>query len=209
MRSELGRGRGIQSINLGPAWSAAAKGHGDALDIAGAGGDGEERVIAPLARVVVALCAFLGQTVSRADSGVQIDDQWIVARACPSVPGSGNHLPAHPIQLAGVASAETPQKSSQRRWCLDRAAQRLLGPASAQRVGVVNAVATDQRLRHQRQQLVASIYLTRRIPQVNVAIHQVAQPQMMGQSDRQNQPCIGHQAVISKVTWMGFGTLWW
>lgn len=36
------------------------------------------------------------------------------------------------------------------------------------------------------------------ISQVNLAAHQFAQPQMMGQRDRQDQPRIGHQTVIVK-----------
>ena len=43
---------------------------------------------------------------------------------------------------------------------------------------------------------IAGIGPTGRISQVNVAVHQLAQSQTMGQSDRQDQPGIGYQAVI-------------
>ena len=39
---------------------------------------------------------------------------------------------------------------------------------------------------------------TRRISQVNVMVHQLAQTQVVGQGHRQDQPSIGHQAVVIK-----------
>ena len=66
----------------------------------------------------------------------------------------------------------------------------------AQHVGVVNAVAAGQRRRHQGQQLVSRVGSTRRISQVNVAVHQLTQTQMVGQGNRQEQSGIGHQTVI-------------
>ena len=71
--------------------------------VSGARGDGEERVIAPLAGIVVALGALLGQTVGLADGGVQVDGQRIIPRSGASRPRSGQHLSAHPIQLPHVA----------------------------------------------------------------------------------------------------------
>ena len=115
----------------------------------------------------------------------------------------------HPIQLPRVAPTETPQKGTQRGRRLDRAAQHALRPASAQRVGVVNAVTTGQRRRHQRQQLVSCIGMTRRISQINAALHQLAQSQMMGQRDRQDQPSIGHQAMIVEGDLDAVGLLRW
>ena len=97
---------------------------------------------------------------------------------------------------ARMAPTETPQERTQRGRRLDHTAQHLLGPASAQRVGVVDAVATGQGRRHQGQHLVPSIRTTRCISQVNVAVHQFAQTQVMGQRDRQDQSGVGHQAVI-------------
>ena len=46
------------------------------------------------------------------------------------------------------------------------------------------------------QQLVPRVGSTRRISQVNVAVHQLTQTQMVGQGDRQEQSGIGHQTVI-------------
>ena len=153
-------------------------------------------MIAPLAGVVVALRTLLDQPKGLADGGVQVDGQRIVARSPSSCPGLGQQFPAHPIQLAHVAPPETPQKGSQRGWRLDHTTQHTIGPPSAQRVGVVDAVATGQCRRHQGQELVSRIRPTWRISQVNMVVHQLAQSQMMGQSDRKDQPSIGHQAMI-------------
>ena len=158
--------------------------------------DGQQRVIAPLARVVVALRALLGQPKRLAEGGVQVDGQQPIAGPRSSLPGLGQQLPAHPIQLADMAPPETPQEGSQRGRRLDYTAQHPIGSPCAQRVGVVNAVATGQCRRHQGQELVSRVGTARRTPQVNIVVHQLAQSQMMGQSDRKDQPCIGHQAVV-------------
>ena len=173
---------GRASSGVGPTLPQAGHQH-----VASSGGDGEERVIAPLSGVVVALRALLPQSVGLADGGVQVDSQRIIARTGASRPGSGQRLPDHPIQLAHVPPPETPQEGTQCGRRLYRAAQHLLGTASAQRVGVVNAIATSQCRRHQRQHLVPRVGSARDTTQVNMAIHQLAQSQMMGQRDRKQQ----------------------
>ena len=89
--------------------------------------------------------------------------------------------------------------SAWRRWSapvpgcrLDRAAQGASRPAGAQRIGV----ATDQGRRHQRQHLIPRVGKARRTAQIILAVHQLAQTQMMGQRDRKEQPGTGHQAVV-------------
>ena len=127
----------------------------------------------------------------------------------PSRPGPGQQLPADPIQLADVAPPETAQERPQRGWRLDQTPQHLLGSPSAQRVGVVDAVATGQCRGHQGQELVSRIRPTWRISQVNIVVHQLAQSQMMGQSDRKDQPSIGHQAMIVEGNVDAVGVLKW
>ena len=73
----------------------------------------------------------------------------------------------------------------------------------------INAVATSQRRRHQGQHLVARVRPTRRISQVNVAVNQLGQTQVLGQGDRQEQPSIGHQTVIVKGDLDAVGLLMW
>ena len=95
--------------------------------LSGARGDGQQRVIAPLARVVVALRALLGQHKRLAEGGVQVDGQRIIAGTRPSGPGPSQQLPAHPIQLAHVAPPEAAQEGSQRGRRLDYTAQHPIG----------------------------------------------------------------------------------
>ena len=166
-------------------------------------------MIAPLAGVVVATGALLGQSVGLTDGGVQVDGQRIIARSGPSCPGSGQRLPAHPIQLPHVAPPETPQERPQCGRRLDRAAQHLLGTDSAQHVGIVDAVTTGQHRRHQGQHLVPRVGSARDTTQVNMAIHQLAQTQVMGQRDRQKQSGVGHQAVIVEGDLDAVGLLRW
>ena len=61
----------------------------------------------------------------------------------PGCPGPGQQLTARTVQLADVAPTEAAQEGSQGGWRLDRAAQGAGRPSGAQRIGVVDAVATS------------------------------------------------------------------
>ena len=93
---------------VGPALAQPGHQH-----VAGAGGDGQQRVIAPLAGVAVVAGTLLDQTVGLADGGVQVDGQRPVAGSGPSRPGLCHQLPAHPIQLANMSPPETAQERPQ------------------------------------------------------------------------------------------------
>ena len=80
----------------------AASGVGN-QHVAGAGGDGQQRVIAPLAGIAVVACALLGQSVGLADGGVQVNGQGPVAGSRPGLPSPGQQLAAHPVELTDVA----------------------------------------------------------------------------------------------------------
>ena len=95
-----------------------------------------------------------------------------------------------------MAPPETAQKGPQGGWRLDYAADGASRPAGAQHVGVVNAVSSGQSRSHQGQHLVSRIRPPRRICEVNVVVDEFTQTQVMGQSDRKDQPGIGHQAVV-------------
>ena len=58
----------VRLRRIGPTLAQSCHQH-----VAGARGDGEQRVIAPLASVVVALGSLLGQPVSLADGGIKVD----------------------------------------------------------------------------------------------------------------------------------------
>ena len=108
-----------------------------------------------------------------------------------------------------MAPPETPQEGPQRGWRLHLAAQHPIGSPSAPRVGIVNAVTTGQRRRYQGHHLIANVGPTRRSSQVNVVVHQLAQSQALGQSDRKDQPSIGHQAVVIEGDLDAVGVLQW
>ena len=105
-----------------------------------------------------------------------------------SRPGPGQQLAAHPIQLADLAPPEAAQKGPQGGWCLDHAADGASRPAGAQHVGVVDAVSSGQSRRHQRHHLVAGVGSAWGATQVQVP----------AQRGWQDQPSIGHQAVVVK-----------
>ena len=81
--------------------------------VAGAGGDGQQRVIAPGAGVAVMTRPLLGQPIGLADGGVQVDGQRPGAGSRTSRPGPGQQLAAHPVQLADMAPPEAAQEGAQ------------------------------------------------------------------------------------------------
>ena len=167
-----------QEVGGAPSGVSPACAEPDHQHIAGAGGDGQQRVIAPLSGVTVVARSLLGQSVCLADGGVQVDGQWPVAGPGPGGPGTGQQLPAHPVQLADVAPPEAAQEGTQGGWRLDHAADGAGRPAGAQHVGVVNAVATGQRRGHQRHHLVAGVGTTQCIAQAQMTVNQLGQAQV-------------------------------
>ena len=97
--------------------------------------------------------------------------------------GPGQQLPAHPIQLADVASTGQLHQESPRRTvdgALTTQPMAPLCPAGTQHVGVVNEVAPSQRRGHQGQQLVSRVRPPRRVSQVDVAVDDFTQAQVLG-----------------------------
>ncbi len=93
---------------------------------------------------------------------------------------------------------ETAQEGPQGGWRLDYAADGASRPAGAQHVGVVNAVSSGQSRRHQRHHLVAGVGSAWGATQVQVPVNQFGPAQMPAQRGWQDQPSIGHQAVVVK-----------
>ena len=176
---------------VGPALAQPGQQH-----VAGSGGDGQQRVIAPRTGVAVVAGALLGQSVGLADGGVQVDGQGPVAGSGPSRPGPGQQLAAHPVQLADMAPPEAAQEGAQGGGRLSRETENAGGPAGAQRIGVVDAVATSQRGGDQRHYLVAGVGPARRITQVQALLYQLGKTEVQGQGGWEEQAGIGHQAVI-------------
>ena len=114
----------------------------------------------------------------------------------PAGPGPGQQLAAHPVQLADMAPPEAAQEGAQGGGRLSRETENAGGPAGAQRIGVVDAVATGQRGGHQRHHLVTGVGSAFCMAQVQAPVNQLGQAKAQGEGGRKNQPGIGHQAVI-------------
>ena len=118
--------------------SAALPGH---QHLAGAGGDGQQGVIAPLAGIAVVARSLLGQSIGLADGRVQVDGQGRVAGSGPSGPGPGQQLAAHAVELTDMPPPEAAQEGAQGGGSLSRETEHAGGPAGAQRIGVVDAIS--------------------------------------------------------------------
>ena len=128
---------GAATGRVGPA--IAQPGH---QHLAGAGGNGQQRVIAAGAGIAVVARSLLGQSIGLADARVQVDAQGRVAGSGPS---PGQQLAAHAVELTDMPPPEAAQEGPQGGWRLDHAAYNTDRPTSAQRIGVVDAVAASQR----------------------------------------------------------------
>ena len=176
---------------VGPALAQPGHQH-----VAGSGGDGQQRVIAPGAGVAVVAGTLLGQSVGLADRRIQVDGEWCVAGSSAGLPGQGQQLATHPVQLADVPPPETAQEGAQGGGRLDHTTQGADCPAGAQHIGVVNAVAARQRRCHQRHHLVAGVGSAWGPAQVQVPVNQLGQAQVQGQRGGKDQPGIVDQAVV-------------
>ena len=70
---------GSAAGGVGPALAQAGQHH-----VAGAGGDGQQRVIAPRTGVAVVAGALLGQSVGLADRRIKVDGEWCVPGPAPA-----------------------------------------------------------------------------------------------------------------------------
>ena len=128
--------------------------------------------------------------------GPKVDGEWRVAGSGAGLPGPGQQLAAHPVQLADVAPGEAAQEGAQGGWRFDYAAESAGRPAGAQRIGVVDAVAARQRRGDQRHYLVAGVGSAWGPAQVQVPVNQLGKAEVQGQGGGKNQPGIVDQAVV-------------
>ena len=171
--------------------------------------EGQQRVIAPGAGVAVVAGALLGQAVGLADGRIEVDGKWRVAGSGSGLPCLCQQLAAHPVQLADVAPAKAAQEDAQGGWRLDFAAESAGRPASAQRIGVVDAVAASQRGSDQRHYLVAGVGPARRIAQVQALLYQLGKAEVQGQGGWKEQAGVGHQAVVVEGDLDAVGVVAW
>ena len=69
-------------------------------------------------------------------------------------------------------------------------------PASPECVGIIDTVAPRQGRVDQREQFVACVRFSWRLPEVDVGIYQIAQSHVLGERRRQKQPRIGDRVVV-------------
>ena len=112
--------------------------------------------------------------------------------------GAGEELPADPVELADVTPAEAAQEGAQGGGGLQAEAEDPLGAAGPQRVRIVDAVAAGKRGHDKRQELVADIRPTGPGAEVEVFVDEGLEAEMGGQGGRQEEPGVGHQAVVIK-----------
>ena len=127
----------------------------------------------------------------------------------PAFQARAQQLAAHPVQLAYMAPPEAAQEGAQGGGRLGRETENAGGPAGAQHIGVVNTVAASQRRCNQGHHLVAGVGPARGIAQVEVLPDQFGQAQAPSQGGRQEQPGIGHQAVIVEGDTEAVGVVVW
>ena len=156
----------------------------------------EQRVIAAHARVAVVPGALLGEAVGLADRRVEVDRERRGAGSRSVRPGAGEQCAAEAVELADVAPAEAAQEGPERGRRLDRATQHARRPASAQGIGVSDAVAARERRGDQSQQLVAGVRPARRITEVEVGVRQCAEAEPAGERGGEQQARVVHEAVV-------------
>ena len=153
-------------------------------------------MVAPDTAVAVVQGGLLSEAVGLADGRVEVDGQRLGARTRTRCPSSAEQLPTHPVELVHVAPAEDAQERAQRGGRLDPEAEHESGATRAQRIGVVDVVATRERRHDQRQDLVVDVGAAGLRPQVDVLVDQLLQAQVMGERRRQDQARIRHQPVV-------------
>ena len=156
----------------------------------------EQRVIAARARVAGLAGALLGQAVGLAERRIEVDRERRVAGSRPGRPAAGEQLAAEAVELADVAPAEAAQEGPEGGRRLHRAAEHAPGAAGAHGIGVSDAVAAGERRGDEGQQLVAGVRPPRRVTEVDAAVGELLQTEMLGERGREEQPRIGHQAVV-------------
>ncbi len=140
--------------------------------------------------------ALFGQTVGLADRGVDVHGHRAVARAGPGGPCPAQRLVEDPVELGDMPPGETAQERAQRGGRPDRVAEHLGSRRHAHPVRVVDAVPAGQRRVDQRHRFEADVGVARRVAEVDAIVEQLAQPEMLSQGGRGDQPGVGHGVVV-------------
>ena len=95
-----------------------------------------------------------------------------------------------------MAPAEAAQEDTEGGRRLDRATQHARRPAGAHGIGVGDAVAARERRGDQGQQLVAGVRPPRCVTEVEAAVGELLQTEMLGERGREQQARVVHEAVV-------------
>ena len=136
--------------------------------------------------------ALLLEAIRLADGRVEIDRERLGSGSGTGRPGPREELPADPVELADVAPAEAPQERPQRRGGLDREAQHPLRAAGPQGICIVDAVTAGEGREDEGQELVADMRPARLVAEVEMPVHELPEPEVLGEGGRQEEPSIGH-----------------
>ena len=108
-----------------------------------------------------------------------------------------------------MAPPEAAEEGAQGGRRLDRETEHAGGPAGAQHIGGVDAVATSQRRRNQGHHLVARVRPAWGAAKVEMLPEELGQAKAPGQGGRKDQPGIGHQAVVVEGDLDTVGVVTW
>jgi len=139
---------------------------------------------------------LLLEPVRLADRGVEIDREGLRAGTAARRPGPCEELAGHAVELADVAPAEAAQERAEGRRGLDDEPDDVLRAARPERGRVVDAVAAGEGGHDEGEELVAAVGLAGPAAKVEVPVHQLTEAQMLGERGRQQEPRVGHQAVV-------------
>jgi len=121
-----------------------------------------------------------------------------ITGARPSRPRPREELFGEPVELADVPEGEGAQEGPQGGGRHDPVAQHLAGGATAQQVGVVDAVPTRQHRVDQGQQLAAWPVRASPLAQVDQRVGGLLDPEPLGQGGGQQQARIGDRVGVVK-----------
>ena len=158
--------------------------------LAGASGNGQQRVIAAGAGIAVVARSLLGQSIGLADGRVQVDAQGRVAGSRPQRPRPGPTTGGSRGRVDG--HAPTGSCAGRSPGWMDALTTQPRTPTVHQRAAHRRrrAVAACQRGSDQCQHLVPSVRPSRRSAEVKVMVDEFPQARCRGQGGRQDRPAL-------------------
>ena len=142
--------------------------------------------------------ALLLEAVRLADRRVEVDREGSIAGTGSGRPGPGEEMPADGIELADVAPAEAAQERAEGGRRLHDEPEDAPRPARPERRRVVYTVTTREGRGDEGEHLVAGVRATGCPAEVEMFVDECPEAEVLGQGGRQQEPRVGHQAVVVK-----------